>query len=112
MRLRNPVSGKNGSLPKSTLCKIEAETWHHIIVTYKAGELICYKNGEQVYKYTGSLGDFSNWSDHQLIFGDEYKDLRDWAGSLMGIAIYSRFIDEKEAKRHFRAFEPNLRRLR
>jgi DNA-directed RNA polymerase subunit alpha len=42
-------------------------------------------------------GDFSNWQRMQLLFGDEYRDPRDWAGQLKHIALYSRTIGPEEA---------------
>jgi hypothetical protein len=35
-------------------------------------------------------GDFQNWEDCQLLFGNEWKDERKWIGSIEYVAVFSR----------------------
>jgi len=108
-RLRTPQTGNNGSSPETTLCRFNAGVPHHIIVTYRPGQLVCYFNGQQALATPAVQGDFSNWSNHQLLFGDEWKDKRDWSGTLELVTISSKFTDLDEARRRFRAAQSALK---
>ncbi|MFT5121575.1 MAG: hypothetical protein ACI9QL_005054 [Candidatus Omnitrophota bacterium] len=99
LRLRTTETGLNGINPEVRLGELEADTWHHLIVSYREGELTCMIDGViQVVKQI--TGDFSNWSgdQQQLLFGNEYLQDRPWNGELKNIAIYARFIDVREAQ--------------
>ena len=108
LRLRTPKTGDNGTDPDFELCTVKAGYTHHILLTYRPGSLVAYLDGEKVFSSEKNWGDFSNWESQHLIFGDEYEGGRDWAGSLEGIAIYSRFIQETEAKRHYKLYARRL----
>jgi len=108
-RLRTPRTGTNGSSPETALCRFTAGVPHHIIVSYRPGQLVCYFNGQQVLATPKVQGDFSNWSSQQLLFGDEYKDRRDWSGTLDLVAISDRFVDAAEAQRRFRAAQAAMK---
>ncbi|MBI1246261.1 hypothetical protein GC197_00265 [bacterium] len=103
VRIRTPQTGKNGigetegGVPVATLSPGEA---NHVIVSYAPGRLVCYLNGKKVYTGSPIQGDFRVWSAQHLLFGDEYGGKRDWAGTLEGIAIYNRFIEEDEAAKN------------
>ncbi|MCK5803148.1 MAG: PKD domain-containing protein [Lentisphaeria bacterium] len=100
LRLRTTKTGENGANPQVSLCPITAGKQTHVIVTYKAGRLVCHLDGKQVFSSNKVSGDFSNWAPHHLLFGDEWSDRRDWSGTLEGIAIYSRALGAKEAKQN------------
>jgi len=108
-RLRTPRTGNNGANPEIELCKLEAGKPQHVIVTYLRDLLVCYLNGEQVLVTNKVQSDFSNWAPHHLIFGDEFSGGRDWAGSLEGIAIHSRFIDLPEAEKRYELYTARLK---
>ena len=108
-RLRTPRTGDNGANPEIELCELEAGKLQHVIVTYMRGLLACYLNGEQVLVTNKVQGDLSNWAPHHLIFGDEFSGGRDWAGSLEGIAIHSRFIDLPEAEKRYELYTARLK---
>ena len=36
-----------------------------------------------------------------LMLGDEWKDSRDWKGSVRRVALLGRFLDEQEAARRY-----------
>ncbi|HUS59034.1 MAG TPA: LamG-like jellyroll fold domain-containing protein, partial [Planctomycetota bacterium] len=109
MRLRTPQTGANGTPPDAILCTLEAGKPHHVIVTCKPGLIVCYLNGKEAASTAAVQGDFTNWEPHRLLFGDEWNGGRDWAGSLEGIAIYSRAIEPPEARKHYDAFAPRLK---
>lgn len=104
LRLRTPRTGENGQNPQVTLCGVKAGAAVHVLVTYRDGELACYRNGQRVLRSDAVRGDFSNWDDKQhFILGDEWDGGRDWQGSLDAVAIFARHIDEREAKVRFDA---------
>ena len=109
LRLRTPRTGSNGSKPQHTLSRLAAGRTYHVIVTYRPGRLICYLDGKAVFSSGDNWGDFSNWQPHHLLFGDEYSGGRDWSGRVEGIAIYSRFMDAKEVKRHRSLYASRLK---
>ncbi|NQT21762.1 MAG: hypothetical protein HQ592_18810 [Planctomycetes bacterium] len=100
LRLRTPSTGENGMNPELELMSVPVKKPSHVIITYKSGRTVVYLNGKQVMSSEAITGDFSNWSPQHLIFGDEYADPRDWSGTLEGIAIYSRFMEDEEATRN------------
>jgi len=101
LRLRTPSAGENGMRPETTLCPIRPGQFHHVLVSYRNGYLTCYLDGELVAESRSVRGNFSNWSPMHLLFGDEYKDRRDWKGKLERVALHSRFIGPKEAAQRF-----------
>ena len=110
LRLRTPRTGENGMRPESALCRLEAGRSHHVIVSYSPGRLTCYLNAQRVLDTDRVQGDFSNWSAQHLLFGDEWRDSRDWAGTLEGIAIHSRVIGAREAAERHKLSLPNAGR--
>ena len=109
MRLRTPRTGNNGSKPQTMFGKINPDKWQHIIATYRPGLLEAYVDGKQVISTRKIQGDFSNWSPQHAIFGDEHRGGRNWAGHLEGVAIYSRFMEQKEAMHHHRLYADRLK---
>ena len=103
-RLRTPETGENGVNPETKLCQISAGKPVHLIVSYQPGELTCYVNGKQILKTDQVKGDFSNWTAHHLLIGDEWQGQRSWRGALEGIAIYNRTITAAEASREFDSY--------
>lgn len=97
LRLRTPKTGDNGTNPETPLCRLAAGEATHVIVSYRPGRLLCWANGRKVLDTAKVQGDLSNWSPHRLLFGDEADGQRDWAGTLEGVALYSRALDEREA---------------
>ena len=100
-RLRTPFTGRNGSPPEPSLFTMNGDGPFHVVVTYQPGVLTCYVDGEQTLKTNRVNGDFSNWTDQHLLFGDEYEDSRDWDGAISGVAIYSRALPPDEAKKSY-----------
>jgi len=102
LRLRTPRTGENGMRPETTLCKLTGTGPHHVIVSYSPGRLTCYLNGKRVLDTNRVRGDLSNWTPQHLLFGDEWKESRDWAGKLENIAIHNRIIGAAEAARRYK----------
>jgi len=108
LRLRTPITGDNGIGPEAQLCRVAAGRTYHVIVSYFPDRLLCYVNGKSVPLDAGVKGDFSNWSLHHLLFGDEFSGERDWAGTLEGVAIYNRVIGPAEAEQKFGLYSAKL----
>jgi hypothetical protein len=101
LRLRTPRTGDNGMRPETKLCRIDAGRWKHVVVTYRDGELVCYRNGREVSRSSAVRGDFSNWTEQHLLLGDEWQDHRYWHGRIERVAIFSRVMGPAEVKKRF-----------
>src|SRR5262249_37644208 len=108
-RLRTPKSGDNGVNPETTVCAIPAGVPLHVVIAYRPGQLVAYVDGKEVYRGNNVQGDFSNWTRHHLVFGDEFDGNRPWAGTLEGVAIYSRAQELGEIQRNAALYRKLLR---
>jgi hypothetical protein len=99
LRLRTPQTGPNGTNPEIELCQVQTNRAQHLVVTYSNGSLCCYVDGARVLESSKIQGDFSNWTPHHLVFGDEWNGERNWSGTLEGIAVFSRALNSDEVKR-------------
>jgi len=93
--LRTSQQAAESALHFATL---KAGVPQHVIVTFSAGKLLCYVNGESKAPGLAVNGDLQPWTPAQLVFGDDYTGAKDWPGTLEGIAIYSRALTAEEAK--------------
>ncbi len=100
LRLQTHTLGKGEPAHEVELCRIPDTEQHHVAVCYRSGELVCYWDGEQISKNDKITGDFRNWKDQHLLFGDEWQGQRDWAGTLEGVAIYNRSLTATEVERN------------
>ena len=71
------------------------------MVTYAPSKLVCYRNGQEILKSDVVKGDFSNWAPQHLLFGDEWGGGRRWAGTIEGVALYSRALTPDEARANY-----------
>ncbi|MBT4822595.1 MAG: PQQ-binding-like beta-propeller repeat protein [Lentisphaerae bacterium] len=101
LRLRTPQTGDNGMKPETTLCSIRKSAEHHVLVTYRNGELVCYLDGQLAMRSDAVHGKFGNWEPMHLILGDEFQDNRDWKGTLSRVTVLSRFVATREAAERF-----------
>ena len=84
---------------------MQANRTYHVIVTYSGGHVLCYVDGAKVLDTSAVQGDFSNWSPHHLLFGDEWNGQRNWSGTLEGVAVFSRALNEEEVRREHQAYQ-------
>jgi hypothetical protein len=109
LRLRTTETGANGSNPEVALGPVDPDAEQHVVVSFRPGLITCYINGEQ--QETRQIGgDLSNWSvgGMRLLFGNESTEQRPWAGTLHHISIYSRSMDEREAKFRYQVATRNF----
>lgn len=92
LRLRTTKTGDNGTNPEVKLGKIKQGQRHQIRVSYKPGKLTCSIDGKEQ-KVQQIDGDFSNWQEHQIVLGNEWKDDRPWKGRIYAFAVYPKAID-------------------
>ncbi|MFT5131382.1 MAG: hypothetical protein ACI8W8_005018, partial [Rhodothermales bacterium] len=93
------------------LSALVANSWNHIIVSFRGSEIAAYLNGKTVFRVTGDFGDLSTWEDtHSLSFGNDVTGTADWNGSMESMAIFSRFVGETEARHHYRLADRRLKR--
>lgn len=90
------------------LGKVTVGRLQHVLLTYASGRLQCYIDGKAVPLAAAIQGDFGDWSEQQLVFGDEYTGKFNWSGKLEEIAIFDRAVTEEEAARHYELFARRL----
>jgi hypothetical protein len=103
-RLRTTKTNLNGVAPEVELGRLSAEGPKHVAVTYRPGELLYYGDGKLLHRDQRIQGDFSNWSEQQLLFGDEFNGERKWAGTLEGVAIFNRALSPDEVRQDFEQY--------
>jgi hypothetical protein len=70
----------------------------HLAVTYAGGVLVGYRDGKEVLRSAAVTGDFTNWTDGRLLFGDDWPAKQPWPGALEGIAVFKRALGADEVK--------------
>ena len=108
LRLRTVGADPNRAYTEISLCPLSATEPNHIVVTYAPGKLICFRNGQEVFKSDALKGNFSNWMPHHLLFGDEWGGGRRWAGTLEGIALYARALSASEIRSDYEQYRAIL----
>jgi hypothetical protein len=104
LRLRTPRSGNNG-MPDQKLATAKPETWQHLQVSYRDGQLLAWLNGEKVADSAALKGDFSNWTPMTLLLGNEAKDERPWRGQIAAFAVLAKALDHDRAQGRFKAWQ-------
>lgn len=98
--------GFYGHAPMMEFAKLTDTRPHHIIVTYKSGSLVTYVDGEKSFqtdRVTGELG----WAWGMMLLGGHHwlgGSGNLWQGNMEGVAMYSRYMDDAEAKANYRAY--------
>jgi hypothetical protein len=107
LRLRTTKTGLNGTNPEVSLGSFEAKKPTHVIITFGPKGLKCIVNGEPVARNVNLSGDLSNWDAHPLVFGNEFKEERPWAGVIRMVNISSQAISPEEA---YKRYDATMRR--
>jgi hypothetical protein len=81
-----------------TLLKLTAARPVHVVVTYAAGRLACYRNGERVMETGVFGGTFASWRQGEFVLGDEIGKRRNWNGTLEYVAVYARALPAEEVR--------------
>lgn len=80
----------------------------HLVVTYGPGRLRAYADGEPVLESEEVQGDFFRFKAYPLTFGRGHRGQNDWAGTLEGVAIYNRVLEEGEVRENARRYRALL----
>ena len=101
--------------PGALLCPLPDTGAHHLIVTYRPGQLVCYLDGRKVHESKTFTREPGNWDPGFLTFGNfevtehsnwNFIESASWQGRIGAVALYSRFVEEREAKNSFGYFRP------
>lgn len=90
------------------LAEVEAGRQQHLVLTYSAGTLVCYVDGQRVAEHQVMDGRFGDWTDLPLVFGDGQRGRAGWSGRLEAIAVYDRALTANDAAAHFELFSRRL----
>ncbi|MEX1117260.1 MAG: LpqB family beta-propeller domain-containing protein [Terrimicrobiaceae bacterium] len=107
LRLQTSETNRNGL--DFNLAPIQANKPHHVIVSYKPGNLVCYVDGKIVSESAFESGTFQSWKDYELIFGKEHGSIRHWDGFLRNVAIYNRRVGHEEALLKYDSLKDKLK---
>lgn len=90
LRLRK--AGDDGLLPASavSLGEVPAGQPVNLVVTYGAGTVTVYRDGERSLVQDVGPIDCAAWSADRIVFGSSWGGSRDWLGRLEGVAIHRR----------------------
>jgi len=70
----------------------------HVAVTYSAGRLVAYLDGEEAISTSDIQGGFFHWQTLPVTIGSDAHGQSAWHGTLEGIAIYNRVLSAEEIR--------------
>lgn len=70
----------------------------HLIVSYAAGKLGVFVDGQRVLLANAPTAPVAGWTEQPLVFGDAWRRGRNWPGLLEGIGLFGREIGAAEAR--------------
>ena len=76
----------------------------HVVVSYRRGRLVCYRDGKLAYGNMDAKGSLGSWKPGRLVFGDDQKGAGGWDGSLENVAIHATAMGAADAARSCAAF--------
>jgi len=112
LTLRLGRDTEDGRSTKVPLCSLKKGSACHFAVTWKPGLMVGHVDGTPVVTRTDVPVSFTYWGKCQVTFGAAQDGARDWAGTLEGIAIYSRFLSAREVRRDCTHYSSALRERR
>ncbi len=86
------------------ICPVVNNESCHLIISYKPGELNCYKNGKLILAKLNIKGNLSGWTNQPLIFGNDNSFEHSDYGKLEGISIYAREITAGDVQQKYAAY--------
>lgn len=101
MRVRTDCDLFNWTIAEDVL---SAGTLHHVVVTYRPGELAIHVDGEEVARRRTQVGLLDDWDDSFLLHvGDEAGGGRAFRGTIDSIALFGNALDADEVTARFSA---------
>ncbi|MCH7667201.1 MAG: PKD domain-containing protein [Acidobacteria bacterium] len=98
------------TFPEVELARLPTGERSHILISYRAGRLTAFLNGESILETDAVQGGFFHWRRRPFLFGDGPRGGQTWRGTVEGIAIYSRFIEADEALENYLRYRRQLAR--
>ncbi len=99
----------HGRAPIYEIAKLTDTKPHHLVVTYKSGDLRAYIDGKQVFQSSEVKGSLRNWGYGELVFGGNHNSGRyRWNGLLDGIAFYQRVLEPQEVAANYKQVQKRL----
>ncbi len=104
LRLRTATTGQNADRPQLEIGRLDAGRPVHVLVSYSAGRLRAWLDGEQTLDSDAVQDGFFHWQPRPLVFCNEWQAERPWYGKLEAVAVYDRaFGDDQAHESHRRA---------
>ena len=98
VRLRTSKTGANGTNPETQTPGLSARLTH-VAVTFDGRTERIYLNGREAKSSTEVAGSLDSWDEgFPLVLGNEFKDRRDWAGSIRLVAFYFRALSAEDVR--------------
>jgi len=93
---------------KVELGRLYIDRWQHFVVTYRNGELVVYRNGDEYSRLRREVtGSLSTWADAPLVVG-EAMGLEGvpvhWAGRLLFVYLKASIYSQREIRDAFARF--------
>ena len=101
VRVRTGPTGPNGDRPQVRLFPATPGRPQHVVITYSPGRLNAYLDGRPAVASDAVQGGLNRWRGFPLAFGAEPGGAGDWAGTLEGVALYSRVLAPAEVRENF-----------
>ena len=84
--------------PEVELMQLPSGRKSHVAITYAAGRLTGFLNGEEIYTTDEVQGGFFHWRSLPLTIGADVRGRSTWRGSLEALAIYNRVLAPEEIR--------------
>jgi hypothetical protein len=98
LQLNTTDNNRSSRQLATALVTLPNDLSHHILVSHRSGETVCYLDGKEVLKYRLIRGTFSNWQAYPLLFGYLSDKYGAWRGRLTEVSVYNRYTDSIEAR--------------
>ena len=102
LRLRTPSTPRSADPPAVDLGPARPGQSQHLLVTYRAGELRSWLDGEPAGGSDILLEGFFPWKQAPLLFGSEWTGRNPWHGRVEGVAVWNRILGETELTEQYR----------
>jgi len=99
VRLRTSKTGANGTSPEVRVPGLSRRLTH-VVVTFDGRTERIYLNGSEAKSSTEVAGSLDSWAEgFPLVLGNEFKDRRDWAGSIQLVAFYFKALSAEDVRK-------------
>lgn len=95
--------------PKIPVARVESQGPVHLVVSFRSGRLVAYRNGVKTVDTDRVRGDLTRLEDAGLLrLGGDGDEGSGWRGSLDAVAIYCRTLGPEEAAANAHAYRARL----